>query len=125
MSGKLQFQPYSEIIFFLTYLGAKKTQIGSFFVIFGCGASYLKDGQGEFNETFRQCVIDIRDDARLFGKRNFLFFSDLGAKTPRKWVVFVIFGCGASDLKDGQREFNETFTQCVIDTRDDARLFGK
>ena len=47
------------------------------------------------------------------------------AKKTQKGAVFVIFGCGASDLRDGQREFNETFTQCVIDTRDDARLYGK
>ena len=37
----------------------------------------------------------------------------------------MIFGCGASDLKDELMEFNETFTYCVIDIRDDARLFRK
>ena len=37
----------------------------------------------------------------------------------------MIFGFGASDIKDGWTEFNETYTYCVIDTKDDARLFGR
>ena len=37
----------------------------------------------------------------------------------RRWQHW----CGASDLKDGLTEFNETFTQCVIDTWNDAHLF--
>ena len=67
----------------------------------------------------------LRDNAHLFGKWKFHFSPTWGPNTPQKGAVFEIFGCGASDLRDGQREFNETFTQCVIDTRDDARLYGK
>ena len=53
-------------------------------MIFGCGVSDLIDGRTEFNETFTYCVIDSSDDACLFGKYKFLFFTKLWAKTPPK-----------------------------------------
>ena len=54
----------------------------------------------------------------------FTFHQNRGQK-KKIGNFFVVFGCGALDLKDGSTEFNKTFTHYAIDTRDDARLFRK
>ena len=56
--------------------------------------------------------------------KNFHFSPYYGSKKPKNWSFFVIFGFGASDLKDGRTEFNETFTHCVMCYQDDAHHFG-
>ena len=94
----------------------QKIKNWSFFMTFGYGASDLIDGWTEFNETFTHCVIDSKNDVHLFGKWKSSFFTKLEAKTPQNWPYFVIFGCGAPDLKDGWTELNETLTHGVTDS---------
>ena len=56
----------NESFHFHLIMGQTPPKNWSFFVIFGCGVSDLKDGWTEFNETFTHCVICSQHDAHFF-----------------------------------------------------------